>query len=148
MLDFMLRTGPYGDGFGAVDGEVRPGVPALNLDVLLDHPHGVDLGPLEPRLPDVLRTPSGLVELDAEPLLSDLDRLAAVLDRPVPEVVLVGRRDLRSNNSWMHNISVLVKGKPRCTLHVHPDDAERWGLADGVRSTSGSRGSSGPRSTP
>jgi anaerobic selenocysteine-containing dehydrogenase len=139
MLDFMLRTGPYGDGFGAVDGEVRPGVPALNLDVLLDHPHGVDLGPLEPRLPDVLRTPSGLVELDAEPFLGDLDRLAAALDRPVPDVVLVGRRDLRSNNSWMHNISVLVKGRPRCTLHVHPDDAEQWGLADGVNARVTSR---------
>jgi anaerobic selenocysteine-containing dehydrogenase len=64
-------------------------------------------------------------------VLVDLPRLQAALDRPVPEAVLVGRRDLRSNNSWMHNIEVLVKGRPRCTLHVHPDDAERWGLADG-----------------
>lgn len=132
VLDFMLRTGPYGDGFGAVEGEVRPGVPPLTLDVLLDHPHGIDLGALEPRLPDVLRTQSGLIELDAEPLLADLGRLAAVLDRPVSEALLIGRRDLRSNNSWMHNIGVLVKGKPRCTLHVHPDDAARWGLLDGV----------------
>jgi anaerobic selenocysteine-containing dehydrogenase len=46
-------------------------------------------------------------------------------------LVLVGRRHLRSNNSWMHNIEVLVKGTPRCTLHVHPDDAHRLGLADG-----------------
>jgi len=142
MLDFMLRTGPYGDGFGAVDGEVRPGVPALNLDVLLDHPHGVDLGPLEPRLPDVLRTPSGLVELDAEPVLSDLDRLAAVLDRPVPEVVLVGRRDLRSNNSWMHNLPHLVRGKDRCTMHVNPDDAERLGLTAGGAAAVSSRAGS------
>ena len=132
MLDLMLRIGPYGDGFGTIDGEVAPGVPPLTLDVLLDRPHGVDLGPLEPRLPDVLRTPSGLVELDGEPFLADLERLAAALDRPVPEAVLIGRRDLRSNNSWMHNVQVLVKGKPRCTLHVNPADAERWGLADGV----------------
>jgi anaerobic selenocysteine-containing dehydrogenase len=132
LLDLLLRTGPYGDGFGSRTDEVAPGVPPLTLDVLLDHPHGVDLGALQPRLPEVLRTPSGLVELDAEPILADLPRLRAALDRPVPEVVLVGRRDLRSNNSWMHNVEVLVKGKARCTLHVHPDDAARWGLVDGA----------------
>ncbi len=132
LLDLLLRTGPYGDGFGARHDEVAPGVPPLSLDVLLDRPHGVDLGPLAPRLPEGLRTPSGQVELDAEPVLADLPRLAAALDRPVPDAVLVGRRDLRSNNSWMHNVEVLVKGRPRCTLHVHPDDAARWGLvADG-----------------
>ncbi|MCB0969972.1 MAG: molybdopterin-dependent oxidoreductase [Acidimicrobiales bacterium] len=131
LLDLLIRTGPYGDGFGARTDEVAPGVPPLTLAVLEERPHGVDLGPLEPRLPEVLRTPSGMVELDAEPLLADLPRLAAVLDRPVPEAVLVGRRDLRSNNSWMHNVEVLVKGRPRCTLHVHPDDAVAWGLADG-----------------
>jgi anaerobic selenocysteine-containing dehydrogenase len=136
ILDLLLRTGPYGDGFGSRTDEVAPGVapgvPPLTLDVLLEHPHGVDLGPLQPRLPEVLRTPSGMIELDAEPLLADLPRLQAALDRTIPEAVLVGRRDLRSNNSWMHNLEVLVKGRPRCTLHVHPDDAERWGLADGA----------------
>jgi anaerobic selenocysteine-containing dehydrogenase len=132
ILDLLLRTGPYGDGFGSRTEEVAPGVAPLTLDVLLDHPHGVDLGPLEPRLPEVLRTPSGMIELDAEPILADLPRLHAALDRTPPEAVLVGRRDLRSNNSWMHNLEVLVKGKPRCTLHVHPDDAERWGLTDGA----------------
>jgi anaerobic selenocysteine-containing dehydrogenase len=124
LLDLMLRTGPYGDGFGA-----RPG--GLTLDVLLDHPHGVDLGPLESRLPEVLRTPTGMVELAPEPIVADVARLRAALDAPVAGMVLVGRRDLRSNNSWMHNIEVLVKGRPRCTLHVHPDDAARLGLADG-----------------
>jgi anaerobic selenocysteine-containing dehydrogenase len=132
ILDFMLRTGPYGDRFKS-DG--------LNLDVLLDHPHGVDLGPLEPRLPDVLRTPSGMVELAPEPLTADVDRLRAVMARPVGGMRLIGRRDLRSNNSWMHNVEVLVKGRPRCTLHVHPDDASRLGLVDGepasVRSRAG-----------
>jgi anaerobic selenocysteine-containing dehydrogenase len=124
LLDLMLRTGPYGDGFGA-----RPG--GLTLDVLLDHPHGVDLGPLESRLPEVLRTPTGMVELAPEPIVADVARLRAALDAPVAGMVLVGRRDLRSNNSWMHNVEVLVKGRPRCTLHVHPDDAARLGLADG-----------------
>jgi anaerobic selenocysteine-containing dehydrogenase len=132
ILDFMLRTGPYGDGFNS-DG--------LSLDMLLDHPHGVDLGPLEPRLPDVLRTPSGMVELAPEPLTVDVGRLRAAMARPVGGMRLIGRRDLRSNNSWMHNVEVLVKGRPRCTLHVHPDDASRLGLVDGepasVRSRAG-----------
>ena len=124
IIDLMLRTGPYGEGFGAnPDG--------LTLDVLLANPHGVDLGPLEPRLPDVLRTPSGMVELAPEPIVADVERLRAALDRPVGGLSLIGRRDLRSNNSWMHNVEVLVKGKPRCTLHVNPGDAERLGLTDG-----------------
>jgi anaerobic selenocysteine-containing dehydrogenase len=135
LVDLLLRTGPYGDGFGARTDEVAPGVPPLSLDVLEANPHGVDLGALEPRLPEVLRTPSGLVELDHEALLGDLPRLVAALDRPAPEAVLVGRRDLRSNNSWMHNVEVLVKGRPRCTLHVHPDDAERWGVVHGDTAT-------------
>jgi anaerobic selenocysteine-containing dehydrogenase len=138
LIDLMLRTGPYGEGFGAdPDG--------LTLDLLLANPHGVDLGPLEPRLPDVLRTPSGMVELAPEPIVADVERLrsalAAAAAEPPGRLLLIGRRDLRSNNSWMHNVKVLVKGKPRCTLHVHPDDAERLGLADGavavVRSRTG-----------
>jgi anaerobic selenocysteine-containing dehydrogenase len=132
LVDFMLRTGPYGDGFGA-----NPG--GLTLDALLDAPHGIDFGPLEPRLPDVLRTPSGMVELAPEPVVADLERLRAALDRPTDGMRLVGRRDLRSNNSWMHNVEVLVKGKPRCTLHVHPEDAGRLGLADGAEATVSSR---------
>jgi anaerobic selenocysteine-containing dehydrogenase len=125
ILDFLLRTGPYGDGFGATpDG--------LTLDVLIANPHGVDLGPLQPRLPDVLRTPDGMIALAPEILIADVERLAAGLDgRHQHPFVLVGRRDLRSNNSWMHNVTVLVKGKPRCTMHLHPDDAAALGLADG-----------------
>jgi anaerobic selenocysteine-containing dehydrogenase len=125
MLDLMLRAGPYGDGFGAdSDG--------LTLSKLEQNPHGIDLGPLEPRLPDALRTPSGKIELAPELLVADVDRLAASLEAPPGAgLVLVGRRQLRSNNSWMHNLPVLVKGKPRCTLHVHPDDAARHELADG-----------------
>ena len=113
MVDYMLRTGPY----------------ELSLDQLLEHPHGIDLGALEPRLPEMLRTPSGKVELAPEALIADVARLEASLDRRSNGgFVLIGRRHLRSNNSWMHNINVLVKGKPRCTLQVHPDDAERLGL--------------------
>jgi anaerobic selenocysteine-containing dehydrogenase len=123
VLDLMLRTGPYGDAFGA-----RPD--GLSLAVLEAHPHGVDLGPLEPRIPEVLRTPSGKIELAPEPLVADVERLRAGLARSTASMVLIGRRDLRSNNSWMHNLELLVKGKPRCTMHVHPDDARRLGLVN------------------
>ena len=125
VLDFMLRSGPYGDGFGS-DPE------GLTLDLLEQNPHGIDLGPLKPRLPEVLRTESGKVELAPEPIVADLDRLRAAMARERNGgMVLIGRRQLRSNNSWMHNLPALVKGKERCTLHIHPDDAERLGLADG-----------------
>ena len=136
VLDFMLRTGPYGDAFGTVpDG--------LSLAVLEDHPHGIDLGPLQPRMPDILRTPDGMIDLAPEILAADLlDRLAPSLQDPPDGLLLVGRRHLRSNNSWMHNVAVLVKGKPRCTLQIHPDDADARGLKDGtsaeVRSRTGS----------
>jgi anaerobic selenocysteine-containing dehydrogenase len=121
----MLRTGPYGDAFGA-----RPD--GLSLDVLEANPHGIDLGALEPRLPDVLRTPDGMIDLAPAILLADVARLHDGLDgRRDHRFVLIGRRHLRSNNSWMHNVQVLVKGKPRCTLHLHPDDAAELGLADG-----------------
>jgi anaerobic selenocysteine-containing dehydrogenase len=129
IVDFMLRTGPYGEGFGAdPDG--------LTLDVLLEHPHGVDLGALQPRIPEMLRTPSGRIELAPEVIVGDVDRLrTALAERSAADhegaMVLIGRRHVRSNNSWMHNIEVLVKGRSRCTLHVHPGDAERLGLVDG-----------------
>ena len=134
VLDFMLRVGPYGDGFGAdPDG--------LTLELLERNPHGVDLGPLEPRLPDVLRTPTGKVELAPEEIVADLGRLRGALAREPNGLLLIGRRQLRSNNSWMHNLPALMKGKERCTLHIHPDDAAALGLADGaqalVRSATG-----------
>jgi anaerobic selenocysteine-containing dehydrogenase len=126
LLDLMLRAGPYGDAFGA-----RP-EGGLSLAALEAAPHGIDLGALQPRLPGALRTASGQIELAPEALVADVPRLRAALERPASDgPVLVGRRHLRSNNSWMHNLPVLVKGKPRCTLHVHPTDAERYGLTDG-----------------
>ncbi|MCP9621817.1 molybdopterin-dependent oxidoreductase [Nocardia otitidiscaviarum] len=101
---------------------------ALNLGVLLEHPHGIDLGPLRPRLPGVLRTASRKVELAPPQLLADVRRLRARLRDDAPEMVLIGRRQLRSNNSWLHNVSSLVGGSNRCTLHIHPDDVARLGL--------------------
>ena len=131
-LDVMLQTGPYGAGFGA-----NPG--GLSLQVLLDNPHGVDLGPLEPRIPEMLRTESGRIELAPQLFLDEVARLASRRDELAADgMVLVGRRELKSNNSWMHNLNVLTKGSLRCTVHVHPDDAARLGIADGatVRITS------------
>ncbi|MCX4961852.1 molybdopterin oxidoreductase family protein [Streptomyces virginiae] len=114
-LDLMLRTGPYD----------------LTLDDLRQAPHGIDLGPLQPRLPGVLKTRSGRIELLPDPIADELPRLrAALADRPAA-LVLVGRRHLRSNNSWLHNVPALTGGSNRCTLQVHPQDADRLGLVDG-----------------
>jgi anaerobic selenocysteine-containing dehydrogenase len=125
LLDLMLRAGPYGDAFGA-----KPD--GLTLEKLEAAPHGIDLGPLEPRMPEALRTPSGKIELAPEPIVADVERLRAALGRETNGgMVLIGRRQLRSNNSWMHNLEPLVRGKVRCTAHVHPDDAARLGLEDG-----------------
>ena len=126
LLDLLLRAGPYGDAFGVrQDG--------LTLAALEAAPHGIDLGPLEPRVPDVLRTASGRIELAPEAILADVPRLRESLARARDEraMVLIGRRQLRSNNSWMHNVESLVRGKDRCTAHVNPRDAERLGLVDG-----------------
>ncbi|MEV6309839.1 molybdopterin-dependent oxidoreductase [Streptomyces sp. NPDC051840] len=114
-LDLMLRLGPYG----------------LTLERLLAHPHGIDLGPLEPRVPQVLRTRSGRIELLPAPIAADLPRLRAALGAKPAGLVLVGRRHLRSNNSWMHNIASLRGGSNVCTLQIHPEDAARIGIAQG-----------------
>jgi anaerobic selenocysteine-containing dehydrogenase len=128
LIDLMLRTGPYG----------------LTLADLEAAPHGIDLGSLQPRLPDALRTPSGKVELAPPELVADVPRLQAALadaaDTAAGDgLVLIGRRHLRSNNSWMHNLPLLVRGPEQCTLHVHPDDAARLGLEDGAQATVRSR---------
>jgi anaerobic selenocysteine-containing dehydrogenase len=112
----------------------------VRLDDLRAAKHGLDLGPLEPRLPAVLATRDRRIHLTPGELVRDLARLEAKL-REAPaegDLVLIGRRSLRSNNSWMHNSPRLVKGRPRCTLLMHPSDAARLGLADGqsVRVTS------------
>jgi anaerobic selenocysteine-containing dehydrogenase len=125
IVDFLVRVGPYGDGFGAdPDG--------LTLSRLLERPHGIDLGALEPRLPELLCTESGRIELTPEWITRDLPRLEAILDDRPNGMVLIGRRQLQSNNSWMHNVDVLVKGRRnRCTLLITPADADRHGVSDG-----------------
>ena len=125
MIDFALRSGPYGDGFGSdADG--------LSLDALEAHPHGIDLGALAPRLPALLRTPSGRIEAAPEALVADLERARDELAAGREDGLrMIGRRHLRSNNSWMHNLPRLAGGRARCTLLVHPDDARRLGLHDG-----------------
>ncbi len=138
VLDLMLRCGPYGAGIEPGTGRGDPG---LSLDVLERNPHGIDLGPLKPRIPEMLRTPSGKVELSPEPILADLDRLAGRLEGS-NGLVLIGRRHLRSNNSWMHNLPHLVRGKSRCTMHVSPADARRLGLSDGGEAAVSSRAGS------
>jgi anaerobic selenocysteine-containing dehydrogenase len=123
LVDLLLRTGPYG----------------LTLADLEAAPHGVDLGPLAPRLPEVLRTADGRIDLAPEPLVADARRLHEALAADPAALVLIGRRHLRSNNSWMHNLPLLVRGPEQCTLQVHPDDAARLGLEDGGRAVVRSR---------
>ena len=111
MIDAMVRLGPYGDRFDdASDG--------LNLPKLRAAEHGVDLGSLQPRLPDALKTPDKRIVLAPEYVVADLPRLAAGLTERNDEerIVLVGRRQIRNMNSWLHNLPVLAKGKERCTL--------------------------------
>ncbi|MFJ1764972.1 molybdopterin oxidoreductase family protein [Amycolatopsis sp. NPDC088138] len=123
ILDTLLKFGPYG----------------LSLAKLKEKPHGIDLGPLEPRLKELVCNPSGKVELTPEPIVADFARLRARLAEPAPEVLLIGRRQLRSNNSWLHNVPSLVGGSNRCTLHVNPADVTRYGLGERavVRSSAG-----------
>jgi anaerobic selenocysteine-containing dehydrogenase len=126
LFELALRGGPYGDLFGG-----RPG--GITLDAVKAAPAGLDLGELAPRIPELLRTPSGKVELAPPALVADVARARADLDRPVPPLVIIGRRHLRSNNSWMHNVPTLAAGKFRGALLVHPDDAARTGVRDGGR---------------
>jgi anaerobic selenocysteine-containing dehydrogenase len=134
LLDFQIRTGPWGECYGEDPG-------GWTLEKLAARPDGVDLGPMAPRLEEVLATPSGRVELAPEYIVADLPRLEAALDEREEGLVLVSRRHVRSNNSWMHNVPSLMTGRDRCTLLVHPDDAAAHGLVDGaparVRSAAG-----------
>jgi len=131
-IDLRLRTGPYGDRFG----EVPDG---LSLARLIERPHGVDLGPLQPRIPEVLRTPSGRIELCPDPIANEVRRLVDSAPPSESEFVVVGRRHLRSNNSWLHNVPNLVKGKELCTVVVNRSDATRLGLIAGGRAQVTSR---------
>lgn len=123
VVDAMLRLGPYG----------------LSLPQLKANPHGIDLGPLEPRLKELVCTPSGRVELAPRAVVEDLPRLRERMAGPAPELVLIGRRQLRSSNSWLHNVPSLVGGSNRCTLQVNPADVAKYGLGEQavVRSSTG-----------
>ncbi|HET9693369.1 MAG TPA: molybdopterin oxidoreductase family protein [Steroidobacteraceae bacterium] len=146
-LDWMLKTGRYGvpdagawrlvsraPGFGRLRKllaatDRRP--VGLSLKRLLAAPNGVDLGPLEQALPRRLATRDKRLPLAPPLFLADLARAAEALARPAPALTLIGRRHVRSNNSWLHNSHRLVKGKPRCTLLIHPRDAASRGIVDG-----------------
>jgi hypothetical protein len=118
LLDILLQAGPYG----------------LTLEHLQLSPNGLDLGELEPRLPEALLTDDGRIHLAPPELLADAQRARALLDAPAGEgLLLIGRRHLRSNNSWLHNLSAMVAGPRRCTLQVNEEDAYRLGLRNGGR---------------
>jgi anaerobic selenocysteine-containing dehydrogenase len=123
---------------------LRRGRSGITLKQLEASEHGFDLGPHEPSLPELLQTPDRRIAAAPPAFLEDLSRLEALLEPESPDgmdLLLIGRRELRSNNSWMHNLPRLMKGRARCTLLVHPDDAEVRGLTDGatacVRSSRG-----------
>jgi len=122
MLDYMLQNGPYKD--------------KISIKILKENPHGIDLGPLQPCLPERLFTESKKIELAPNLFLVDLKRLKEEINNWNKEdknnsFTLIGRRHLRSNNSWMHNTNRLVKGKDRCTLLIHPNDAVSLNIKDG-----------------
>lgn len=123
MIDFGLRAGVYGDASSH----------QLSVAMLAEHPHGVDLGPLTPNLVARLKTANGRVQAAPAVILADLARFAAQPLPPADELLLIGRRHVRSNNSWMHNYHRLVKGKPRHQLLMHPEDLARRQLSDGQR---------------
>jgi len=116
LIDQALRAGPYG----------------LTLAQVKAAPGGIDLGALQSRMPEMLRTPSGRIELAPPLVLADLAHVEAALDTVQEGMLLIGRRDVRSGNSWMHNLPVLAKGPERCTLLIHPTDAARLGLVQGA----------------
>ncbi len=124
LLDLLLRFGPYGDKLNPLSG-------GLSLKKLKKAPHGIDLGPLRPSRDERVTHEGGLVDLAPAPLLQDAQRLDAWLAEKAPPLLLIGRRSLRTNNSWMHNCQSLVKGKDRATLLMNPADAARLGLATG-----------------
>ena len=123
--DNAIRTGPWGDHYGKhPDG--------LTLQHFKDDPNGIDKGPMVARIDEVICHLDGMVDLAPEYVIADLGRLEERIDRTDDGLLLISRRHIRSNNSWMHNVRVLVKGKDRCTLLIHPDDAAASGVADGL----------------
>lgn len=128
VLNMGLVFGPYGI--------FKKPVKGLSLTRLKKHPHGIDLGALEPCLPNRLFTKSKTINLTPETYIKDLERLRKSYfgkkkkDNEF-DLLLIGRRQLRSNNSWMHNFTRLVKGKKRCNVFLHPNDAAKLGIKEG-----------------
>ncbi len=123
-LDYMLQFSTYRN-------------PKLSVSELKKHPHGIDFGPLKPQLPERLFTSDKKIELAHPLFIEDLKRLNKRIKQWKEEsnleypFYLIGRRHLRSNNSWMHNSKRLVKGKERCNLLIHSKDAENLRFKDG-----------------
>lgn len=127
LLDLGLRLGPYGGGWNPLAQKN-----GLSLQKLKEHPHGMDLGPLRSVLPERLFTTDKKIPLVPDIFRKDLSRLEAAQNKPSPdELLLIGRRELRTNNSWIHNSHRMIKGKPRCTLIMHPLDAEKQSFVQG-----------------
>jgi anaerobic selenocysteine-containing dehydrogenase len=127
IIDMGLQNGPYKDQ-------------GLSVAKLKENPSGIDLGPLKPQLPDRLKTPDRRIRCDTPQPLADLARLREQFSRPHHGLLsLIGRRHVRSNNSWMHNYHRLMKGKGRCTLLMHPTDMAQRDIEDGADVTVSSR---------
>ena len=126
MLDIGLRFGPYGK-------RLNPMGTGISLKKLRETPEGMDFGPLQSTLPNRIPKQHGAIDLAPDLYLADLDRLDARFSKKAEDarLLLIGRRHLRSNNSWMHNTERLMKGRERCTLMIHPQDAERIGVKSG-----------------
>ena len=123
ILDFLLRIGPYGDNFG-----MNPA--GINFDKLCEHAHGMDLGPLQSWIQTALATPDNKIHLFPKVFRDAVDQLEAPPEQPGDRdrpLYLIGRRHLRTNNSWMHNIPALSAHNP-CTLHMHPENARSLGV--------------------
>jgi anaerobic selenocysteine-containing dehydrogenase len=169
LADILLQTGPYGrelpmaDRWSSLAGSILENTPLmpdvvkalwrmsplgernrnlpknLSLQRLREMPHGIDLGPLRPCLPDRLYTVDKKIQIAPALYLKEIPKVAELLKGPDSGLLLIGRRHVRSNNSWMHNSLRLVKGKSRCTLMMHPDDAAKAGLVDGAEARVTSR---------
>jgi anaerobic selenocysteine-containing dehydrogenase len=117
LLNQGLKRGPYAD---------------INLKKLNKNPHGIDLGPLQSWLPKALKHKDKQIHLNVDFYQADLDRVKEMMEQyDDSQLLLIGRRHVRSNNSWLHNSHRLVKGKPRCTLMLHPETAKQQGIKDG-----------------
>jgi len=132
--DLLLRLGPHGDRF-------LPWSRGLSMTKLAAHPHGIDLGPLQPGIARRVLHRGGRMRLAPTEIVGGLRDLAGTLEAApaASDLLLVGRREVRTCNSWMHNVPAMVSGRDRCVLYVHPDDAGRAGVRDGDEATLESR---------